>query len=194
MSFSIHHLLLEFQSLRNAIPQRKAPSGTWLDPLHKCVRNSREKWLRLGNPTLCAICSIDAFVVASRSRALDQLRVDRLDHGNHSLDDPTLVARLAREAVALTVCPLSNLKLRVVTDMADHPIGHMLSAGLRATVNSDDPAYFGGYVADNYRAIAEMVGRDGLITLARNSLLGSFLDDDALTKRLGQLNAFVATA
>jgi adenosine deaminase len=126
--------------------------------------------------------------------ALDQLRVDRIDHGNHSLDDPTLVARLAREAVALTVCPLSNLKLHVVTDMADHPIGHMLSAGLRATVNSDDPAYFGGYVADNYRAIAEMVGRDGLITLARNSLLGSFLDDDALTKRLGQLNAFVATA
>jgi adenine deaminase len=126
--------------------------------------------------------------------ALDLLKIDRLDHGNRSLDDPALVARLARDAMTLTVCPLSNLKLCVVDAVENHPIDRMLAAGLRATVNSDDPAYFGGYVADNYRAIAGKVGRDGLATLARNSFLGSFLDEAALTRRLGELDAYLAAA
>src|SRR3546814_395919 len=86
--------------------------------------------------------------------ALDLLKVDRLDHGNRSLEDPLLTARLARRATTLTVCPLSNLKLCVVDDLDDHPISRMLKSGLRATVNSDDPAYFGGYVNDNFRALA----------------------------------------
>ena len=86
-------------------------------------------------------------------QALDILGIDRLDHGNRSLEDPVLTARLARTGMTLTVCPLSNLKLCVVDDMAAHPIDRMLREGLRATVNSDDPAYFGGYVADNYRAV-----------------------------------------
>jgi adenine deaminase len=83
--------------------------------------------------------------------ALDVLKVDRLDHGNRSLEDEALIRRLADEQMTLTVCPLSNLKLCVVGDMADHPIDRMLDLGLRATINSDDPAYFGGYVNDNYR-------------------------------------------
>ncbi len=126
--------------------------------------------------------------------ALDLLHVDRLDHGNRSLEDPALVARLAREAMTLTVCPLSNLKLCVVGDMADHPIDRMLDAGLRATINSDDPAYFGGYIADNYRAAAAGRGltRAQLATLARNSFLGSFLDDAAIAAHLATLDAFVA--
>ena len=114
--------------------------------------------------------------------ALDLLQVDRIDHGNRALEDDALVRRLAGEGMTLTVCPLSNLKLCVVGDLADHPIDRMLAEGLKATVNSDDPAYFGGYVADNYRAAAEARGldRDDLALLARNSFLGSFLSDDAV--------------
>ena len=127
-------------------------------------------------------------------QALDILAIDRLDHGNRSLEDPVLTARLAREAMTLTVCPLSNLKLCVVDDMKDHPIDRMLKLGLRATINSDDPAYFGGYIADNYRAAAEGRGldRDDLITLARNSFLGSFLPDETVAAHLATLDAYVA--
>jgi len=125
--------------------------------------------------------------------ALDLLHVDRIDHGNRSLEDPELVARLARSAMTLTVCPLSNVKLCVVDSMEAHPIDRMLALGLRATINSDDPAYFGGYVADNYRAVAQ--GRDldrgALVTLARNSFLGSFLPDEAVAAHLARLDAYV---
>jgi adenosine deaminase len=127
-------------------------------------------------------------------QALDILGIDRLDHGNRSLEDPVLTARLARTAMTLTVCPLSNLKLCVVDDMTHHPIDHMLRLGLRATINSDDPAYFGGYIADNYRAVAAGRGldRDDLVTLARNSFLGSFLSDETMAKHLATLDAYVA--
>ena len=125
-------------------------------------------------------------------QALDLLNIDRLDHGNRAMEAPDLVTRLAREGMTLTVCPLSNLKLCVVDDMAAHPIPEMLRRGLRATINSDDPAYFGGYVADNYRAVAPFLGRQDLVTLARNSLLGSFLPDGAVTRHLDAIDAFVA--
>jgi adenine deaminase len=128
--------------------------------------------------------------------ALDILKVDRLDHGNRSLEDPALVERLAREKMTLTVCPLSNLKLCVVPEMAAHPIDAMLRAGLRATINSDDPAYFGGYVNDNYRAAAIGRGLDRaqLATLARNSFLGSFLDEEEIEAHLARLDAYLAAA
>ena len=122
--------------------------------------------------------------------ALDLLHIDRLDHGNRALEAPELVTRLARSGMALTVCPLSNLKLCVVKDVAQHPIPAMLRHGLRATINSDDPAYFGGYVADNYRAVAPLLQRADLVTLARNSFLGSFLPDEAVTRHLGAIDAF----
>ena len=129
-------------------------------------------------------------------QALDVLHIDRLDHGNRALEDPVLTARLARTAMTLTVCPLSNLKLCVVDDMATHPIDRMLREGLRATVNSDDPAYFGGYIADNYRAVETARGltRADLATLARNSFLGSFLPDDAIAAHLARLDAYVEQA
>jgi adenine deaminase len=128
--------------------------------------------------------------------ALDLLKIDRLDHGNRSLEDPALVERLARERMTLTVCPLSNLKLCVVADMASHPIDAMLRAGLRATINSDDPAYFGGYVNDNYRAAAKGrgLGRDDLATLARNSFLGSFLGEEEKAAKIAGLDAYLASA
>jgi adenine deaminase len=125
-------------------------------------------------------------------QALDRLGIDRLDHGNRAMEDAGLVTRLARSGMTLTVCPLSNLKLCVVRDVAEHPIPAMLRAGLRATINSDDPAYFGGYVADNYRAIAPFVTREQLVTLARNSFLGSFLPDAAVTAHLAEIDAFAA--
>ena len=125
-------------------------------------------------------------------QALDVLRVDRLDHGNRALEDAALVDRLAREAMTLTVCPLSNVRLCVVERLADHPIGRMLRRGLRATVNSDDPAYFGGYIADNYRAVAPLLGRDDLVTLARNSFLGSFLPPAEVARHIAAVDAFAA--
>ena len=124
--------------------------------------------------------------------ALNLLKIDRLDHGNRALEDPDLVTRLARSGMTLTVCPFSNLKLCVVEDIARHPVPVMLERGLRATVNSDDPAYFGGYIADNYRAIAPLVGKHDLVTLARNSFLGSFLPDEAVTRHLQAIEAFAA--
>jgi adenine deaminase len=124
--------------------------------------------------------------------ALDLLHVDRLDHGNRAMEDPALVTRLARMGMTLTVCPLSNLKLCVVDDVAEHPIPAMLARGLRATINSDDPAYFGGYVADNYRAIAPYVSREQIVTLARNSFLGSFLPDEDVTRHLAAVDDYAA--
>jgi len=124
--------------------------------------------------------------------ALDVLKIDRLDHGNRAMEDELLVARLAREAMTLTVCPLSNLKLCVVDGMAEHPLPEMLKKGLRATINSDDPAYFGGYVNENYRAVAAtgQVSRDQFIILARNSFLGSFLPTEAVAKHLAEIETY----
>ena len=128
--------------------------------------------------------------------ALDVLRVDRLDHGNRSLEDEALVARLVREGMTLTVCPLSNLKLCVVKDMKDHPLRVMLRKGLRATVNSDDPAYFGGYVNDNYLAVARALDltRVDLVMLAKNSFTGSFLTADEIARHVAAVDAYAATA
>ena len=108
-------------------------------------------------------------------QALDVLGVDRIDHGNRALEDPALVARLARDRIPLTVCPLSNLKLGVVDDLRDHPLRRMLDAGLHATVNSDDPAYFGGYINDNFVQVADALdlSEDELQQLFDNSFLAS---------------------
>jgi adenosine deaminase len=127
------------------------------------------------------------------TQALDRLRIDRLDHGNRALEDAVLTTRLARSAMTLTVCPLSNVRLCNVPSIEAHPIARMLRLGLRATVNSDDPAYFGGYIADNYRAVAPLLTRDELVTLARNSFLGSFLPDEAVARHLAAVEAFVAS-
>jgi len=104
-----------------------------------------------------------------------------------------LAARLARQAMTLTVCPLSNLRLCVVNTIAEHPIARMLNLGLRATINSDDPAYFGGYVNDNYRAVAKLLERDDLVALARNSFLGAFLPADQVARHLAAVDAYVAS-
>jgi adenosine deaminase len=113
--------------------------------------------------------------------ALQLLKVDRIDHGNRSLEDPRLVAELCARGTPLTVCPLSNLRLAVVKNLESHPLARMLAAGLKVTVNSDDPAYFGGYVNDNYRQVAEALRLTpaDLVALARNSFDASFLPEAA---------------
>jgi adenosine deaminase len=128
--------------------------------------------------------------------ALDLLKVDRLDHGNRSLEDAALTKRLVAEGMTLTVCPLSNLKLCVVDDLAAHPLKRMLDLGLKATINSDDPAYFGGYLGANWTRTAQAVGlsRDDLVTLARNSFTGSFLEAADVAQRLADIDAYLATA
>ena len=109
--------------------------------------------------------------------ALDLLKVERIDHGNRALEDPALVARIAAEGLTLTVCPLSNLRLCVIPEIALSPVRRMLTAGLKVTLNSDDPAYFGGYVNDNFHAVAEALDLTAaeLVLLAENSFTGSFL-------------------
>lgn len=125
-------------------------------------------------------------------QALDLLQVDRIDHGNHALDDPDLVARLVREKKPLTVCPLSNLRLRGVPDMKAHPLRRMLRAGLVATVNSDDPAYFGGYVNENYLAVRRALdlSRDEIVTLARNGFEAAFCSEATKVSHLLALNDY----
>lgn len=126
--------------------------------------------------------------------ALDLLKIDRMDHGNRAMEDEALVARLAKEQMTLTVCPLSNLKLCVVKDLRDHPIPNMLAKGLHVTLNSDDPSYFGGYVNDNYIQLAKAVGltREQIIQMARNSFEGSFLPDEKKAQYLAEIDAYVA--
>lgn len=125
--------------------------------------------------------------------ALDSLAVDRIDHGNRSLEDPVLVKRLVAEGMTLTVCPLSNLKLCVVDDLNNHPLKRMLDLGLKATINSDDPAYFGGYIGENWTATTDALelSRDDLATLARNSFTGSFLAPGEIASRVAQVDTYL---
>ena len=126
--------------------------------------------------------------------ALDILQIDRIDHGNRLLEDDALIARVREADLTLTVCPLSNLSLCVVDDLKDHPMKKMLDLGLRATMNSDDPAYFGGYVNENYRqtAMAVNLTRDDIITLAKNSFTGSFLSTDDQAEHLKEIDKVAA--
>jgi adenine deaminase len=125
-------------------------------------------------------------------QALDLLRVERIDHGVRCVEDENLVDRLAAERVPLTMCPLSNVRLRVVDTIADHPLARLLARGLCVTVNSDDPAYFGGYVGDNFDAVqAGLELSDGdLVQLARNSFEASFLDEATKARYQSELNRF----
>jgi adenosine deaminase len=126
--------------------------------------------------------------------ALDVLGAERIDHGVRSLEDHDLVDRLRREQIPLTVCPLSNVALQVVEDLSLHPLPAMIDAGLLVSINSDDPAYFGGYIGDNYRETQTALGLDDdtLTILARNSIESSFLDEPRKTALIEDLEAVSA--
>ncbi|MBL4740783.1 MAG: adenosine deaminase [Sneathiella sp.] len=124
--------------------------------------------------------------------ALDLLKIDRLDHGNRSLEDDALTQRLVSMQIALTVCPLSNYKLAGVKDMRKHPLKKMLDKNLKATINSDDPAYFGGYMNENYLAVFDALdlSKDEIMTLAKNGFNATFCNDAQKTEMLAQLESF----
>jgi len=195
----LRHLSEEdaFETLEQALPLRDKFIGVGLDsselghPPEKFARvfaKCREQGLHLvahageeGPP---------AYVWA----ALDVLKVERIDHGVQSINDPALMARLARERIPLTVCPLSNLKLCVFPSLAEHNLRHLLDAGLAATVNSDDPAYFGGYVNENFLQTFAARGLDAghAYQLAANSFEGSFAPPARKRQYLDRLDAVFA--
>jgi adenosine deaminase len=125
--------------------------------------------------------------------ALDALGAERIDHGVNSDRDPAVVQQLVALQVPLTMCPLSNVKLKVFDRMSEHNLKRLLDSGVRVTVNSDDPAYFGGYVLDNYLALADALAlsREDLVQLARNSLEASFLSNGLKSSLIEELEAIV---
>lgn len=124
--------------------------------------------------------------------ALDDLHVERIDHGIRSLEDPELVSRLVREQVPLTVCPLSNVALGCVADLSAHPFHELLDARLRVSVHSDDPAYFGGYVGDNFTALRDTVklSDEQAVALARESITASFASEERKATLLAELDSW----
>lgn len=171
-----------FATLEAALPFREQFIGVGLDSSE--VGHPPEKFARVF--ARCREVGLRVVAHAGEEgppayiwQALDVLKAERIDHGVRCLEDPVLVARLAAERTPLTVCPLSNLKLCVVSDLADHPMKRLLDAGLCATVNSDDPAYFGGYLNENFIQLVQALGlgREDVITLARNSLEASFVTE-----------------
>ena len=185
MSF-LRHLSEEaaFETLNAALPLREAYDDVWvgigLDSSE--LGNPPEKFARVFQR--CRELGFRRVAHAGEEGpahyvrdALDMLHAERIDHGVRSADDPALVQRLIEEQIPLTVCPLSNLKLCVVDDLAKHNLADFLRQGVLVTINSDDPAYFGGYVADNYLAMAKALklSRSELAQLADNSIIASFL-------------------
>lgn len=184
MSF-LRHLSEEaaFDTLRQAEPFRHLLAGIGLDSSER--GNPPAKFSRV-----YALAREQGYRLVAHageegpasyiSDALDLLRVERIDHGVAATQDPALMRRLARERIPLTVCPLSNLRLRVVQDMADHPMLTLLAEGLCVTVNSDDPAYFGGYMNVNYQALQDGLGAsDGeLLQMALNSVEACWLSPE----------------
>lgn len=181
----LRHLSEEaaFETLQQALPYKDQIIGVGLDSSE--VGNPPSKFERV-----FAQAREEGFLVVAHAgeegpaeyvwEALDLLKVNRVDHGVRSEEDPKLMQRLIAEKMPLTVCPLSNLKLCVVNDMADHNIRRLLQQGVHVTVNSDDPSYFGGYMNDNFIAIAEALALDNdeLKQLAINSFEASFISDE----------------
>jgi adenosine deaminase len=185
-------------TLETALPFRDAIVGVGLDSAE--VGNPPEKFRRVFDRARA-----EGFLAVAHAgeegpaeyirQALDVLHVQRIDHGNTCEGDDRLVERLVAEQVPLTMCPLSNVKLRVVPDLREHAFRELLERGLLVTINSDDPAYFGGYVADNYIATARALNltADQMIQVARNSFVASFLPEDDKARHLAALDAVAAT-
>jgi adenosine deaminase len=186
-------------TLAAALPYRERLLGVGLDSSE--VGNPPEKFARVFAQARALGLRLVAHAgeegpPAYIESALDVLHVERIDHGVRCMDDPALVARLVREHMALTVCPLSNIKLRVFGDMEGHNLRDLLDAGLAATVNSDDPAYFGGYINDNFVAAFDALPltREHARTLARNSFNAAFAGDAQKHAWLAEVDAFFAEA
>ena len=192
----LRHLSEEeaFETLEQALPHRAKIIGIGLDSGE--VGNPPEKFARV-----FARCRELGFHLVAHAgeegppayvwTALDVLKVERIDHGVQSSKDAALMHRLATDRIALTVCPLSNLKLCVFPDLTSHNLKQLLDAGLAATVNSDDPAYFGGYMNDNFTQTFAATGlqAEHAYMLARNSFEASFIDASAKRRYFAELDA-----
>jgi adenosine deaminase len=199
MSF-LRHLSEEsaFQVLEEALPYKSWIAGVGLDSSEKGhpPRKFMQVFARARQEGFLTVAHAGEEGPAEYVReALDLLQVSRIDHGNNALDDPELVLELAKRKIPLTVCPLSNVKLRVVNDLRQHPLVKMLEKGLRVTINSDDPAYFGGYINENYQAVATALNlsHQQLAILARNSFEGSFLTQGEKQRMLNKLDHYLTT-
>lgn len=186
-----------FETLEDALPHRDKFIGIGLDSSE--VGNPPEKFSRVF--ARCRELGLHLVAHAGEEgppayirTALDDLQVERIDHGVRCLEDAELTARLAREQIALTVCPLSNTKLRVFDQMHDHNLVQLLDAGLLVTVNSDDPAYFGGYMNDNFDAIFDALplGLSHAQRLARNGFIAAFLPQAQKDVFLATVDAYFA--
>lgn len=180
----LRHLSEEaaMETLQQALPFREQFIGVGLDssemghPPSKFVKVFEE----VRRQGLRVVCHAgEEGPPAYITEALDLLHAERIDHGVRCMEDAALVKRLAAEQIPLTVCPLSNIRLRVFQTMSEHPLKRMLDAGLLVTVNSDDPPYFGGYINENFAAVQQAfdLSRDDLVKLARNSFQAAFLSD-----------------
>jgi len=194
----LRHLSEEdaFATLEEALPFRDKFIGVGLDSGER--GNPPEKFARVF--ARCRELGLRLVAHAGEEgsadyiyHALDLLNAERIDHGVHCLDDPQLVARLAEQRIPLTVCPLSNVKLCVFPDLSAHNIARLLAAGIAATINSDDPAYFGGYLNQNYTATFAALpelGAQEAYQLARNSFQASFVEDDIKEGWIRKLDEF----
>ena len=169
-----------FKTLREALPYKDLIIGVGLDSSEKGHPPSKfEKVFAEARKEgfLTVAHAGEEGPAAYVREAVDLLQISRIDHGNNSLHDEFLVQELVEKKISLTVCPLSNLKLKVVSDMRNHPLKKMLDAGLFVTINSDDPAYFGGYVNENFLAVAANLSltKKEIYLLAKNSFEASFI-------------------
>jgi adenosine deaminase len=185
-----------FATLEQALPFRSLIYGIGLDSSE--AGNPPAKFARVFAAAreagfACVAHAGEEGPAAYVREAVDILKVRRIDHGIRVLDDPDLTAQLAHRSIPLTVCPLSNLSLGVVDSLASHPLRRMLDAGLMVTLNSDDPAYFGGYVNENYQAMQDHLGLDdaALAQIARNSFHAAFLDLQLRDELLAELDGYL---
>ena len=191
-----------FNALESALPFRESYVDLWngvgLDSGE--VGNPPEKFARV----FAKARELDFHVVAHAGEdgppayiygALDVLKVERIDHGVRAEEDPVLMRRLLESPAPLTVCPLSNLKLRVVKDLRQHNLARMMRAGLCVTISLDDPAYFGGYINSNFMATADalQLSREELIELAKNSFKASFVAQETKQRWLNELQDYQTT-
>ena len=172
-----------FRTLEMAIPYKDRIIGVGLDSSEKGhpPSNFSDVFLKARNEGFLAVAHAGEEGPSEYIReAIELLDIKRIDHGNAILDDEDLTAYVAEKCIALTMCPLSNLKLKVIDHMDKHPIPKMLEKGLVVTINSDDPSYFGGYINENYEAVQESfgLGMETLAGLAKNSFNSAFIDED----------------
>ncbi|MEM8586641.1 MAG: adenosine deaminase [Pseudomonadota bacterium] len=186
-----------FATLEQALPHRNEIYGVGLDSSELGYPPSRFE-------RLFKRCRDEGFALVAHAgeegpahyveEAVDLLRVQRIDHGNRAMEDPALVTRIAKAGIPLTVCPLSNVRLQNVDRIENHPIGRMMAAGLKVTINSDDPAYFGGYMNENFQAVMDgpNLSRDDVAIAASNAIEASFATPERKEALHAELQAYLA--